>query len=93
MIDAFAHAMFNNFYYKLFFAAVLCLVLSFANKIEVLKDGGIAYVILVLFALMSFTMKDDYGMVVLVGGLFVLTYNNVMFRKNDNRPAFKLPRV
>jgi membrane protein implicated in regulation of membrane protease activity len=78
---------FENFYYKLSFAILLCVILAFANRIEVLQNGAIAFIILILFMLMllSGSFNEDYGIILLLAAMFVLTYNNVTFKKNGNK--------
>ena len=72
---------FDNFYYKLCFAIILCMIAAFASQIDLLKHGAVAIILLILLLLM---MVDDYSIAILLIALFVLTYNNVMFRHNNN---------
>ena len=65
--------------YKALFALLLCLLIAFSNRIEVLKDGAVAYIILILALVM---LKEDLGIVLLLSALFVLTYNNVAMKVN-----------
>lgn len=80
---------FNNFYYKLSFALILCLLLAFANTIDVLKKGGITIIILMLIILILLSGNEDYNILLLLVGLFILSYNNVTFRQNDKDMSIK----
>jgi hypothetical protein len=75
---------FDNFYYKLCFAIILCLLIAFADRIDVLKNGGIVLIILFLIILMM-NAQEDYGIVILLVALFVLGYNNVTFKPSKQK--------
>jgi hypothetical protein len=81
--------LFDNFYYKLAFALILCLLLAFANSIDVLKKVGMSIIILIIIILILLSGNKDYNILLLLIGLFILSYNNVMFRQNDKDMPIK----
>ena len=74
------HELFNNVYWKIIVVTILSLLATFSHEIEVLKDGGVCYIILVVLTLLVFA-REDLGFIVLVAALFVLSYNNVTFKQ------------
>ena len=72
--------LFNNVYWKIIVVTILSLLATFSHEIEALKDGGVCYIILAVLALLVFA-REDLGFIVLVAALFVLSYNNVTFKK------------
>ena len=73
------HELFDNIYWKIVVVIVLSLLVTFVNEIDALKDGVIVYMILAMLCLLIYT-KEDVGFTVLVGALFVLSYNNVVYK-------------
>ena len=73
------HELFDNIYWKIVVVIVLSLLVTFVNEIDALKDGVIVYMILAMLCLLTYT-KEDVGFTVLVGALFVLSYNNVVYK-------------
>ena len=79
MIDS----LFNNFRFRLAIAFILCVVLAFASRFDVLSQRTMTVAIFLMLVLMVMSNVDhDYGLVLLVLALFVLSYN--MARRNPN---------
>lgn len=73
------HEIFNNEYWKILFVVILSLLATFAHEIDVLKDGAIAYIIFVVLLFMIYA-KEDLGLIILVSVIFLLAYNNVVYK-------------
>jgi hypothetical protein len=73
--------LFNNIYSKIIIVIILSLLLTFSHEIDVFKDGVIAYMIFAMLMLLIFT-KDNMGYIIMIGALFILTYNNVIHKKS-----------
>lgn len=74
------HELFNNVYWKITVVTIMSLLATFSHEIDALKDGGVCYIILAVLALLVWA-REDIGFIVLVSVLFVLSYNNVIFKK------------
>jgi hypothetical protein len=71
--------LFQNFYFKFAIAAVMALLITFANDIKVLRDRFILIMIFIALMLMTvFSLKQDVGIVLLLIALYVLCYNLVI---------------
>jgi hypothetical protein len=71
--------LFQNFYFKFAIAAVMALLITFANDIKVLRDRFILIMIFIALMLMTFfSLKQDVGIVLLLVALYVLCYNLVI---------------
>lgn len=82
------HQLFDNFYWKLLMVIILALAATFAHEIDLFKDGVITYLILGLL-IMLMIAKEDYGLVVLLCAIFILSYNNVTHKKAQIKEPFK----
>ena len=72
-------AIFQNFYYKLIIASILCLLIAFSKDISLLKNKYVVAGIFTLMVLLVFTdIIEEFGLVLLVAALFALAYNNSM---------------
>lgn len=76
------HDLFNNVYWKFVLILILSLLITFSNDINALQDGVVCYMILVVLGMLIWT-KEDIGLIMLVGVLFVLSYNNVVHKKKQ----------
>lgn len=65
----------SNVYFKVFFVLIVGLILTFAHQVEVLQSKLALVVVLGVLILMTLTQSDECGAIVLLGVLFVLTYN------------------
>lgn len=83
MLQIVLHELFNNIYWKLLMVTILALLATFAHDIDLFKDGVITYVILGMLILLLIS-KEDYGLVILLCAIFVLSYNNVTHKKIEN---------
>lgn len=82
------HYFFENFYYRLFLAFLLCLLITFSHEVEALQQTWILGCLLALTLLMVFgDMYNDYGIVLLVMTLCILSYNNVRIQPSSNKLA------
>lgn len=84
MIQIILHELFNNIYWKLLMVTILALLITFAHEIDLFKDGVITYIILAMVILLLFS-KEDYGLVILLCAIFVLSYNNVTHKNPKKR--------
>jgi hypothetical protein len=72
----------SNLYFKVFFVFIVGLILTFAHQVEILQSKLALVVVLLVFVLMTMTHTDECGAIVLLGILFVLTYNlNTNYKK------------
>lgn len=85
MIQIILHELFNNIYWKLLMVTIMTLLITFAHEIDLFKDGVITYIILGMVLLLLFS-REDFGLVILLCAIFVLSYNNVT-RKNPKEHA------
>lgn len=83
MLQIVLHELFNNIYWKLLMVTILALLATFAHDIDLFKDGVITYVILGMLILLLIS-NEDYGLVILLCAIFVLSYNNVTHKKIEN---------
>ena len=83
----------NNLYFKVFFVIVFGLVLTFVHEIDFLHNKIALAVILFVMLMMLFTHADEFGVILFLIALFVLTYNisiNYKKKKDDAHPLYKL---
>ena len=65
---------FNNFYFKLIIAMIMCLILSFSHEIDVLKNKLLTWCIFVIVCLMiCFNLQEDAGVIFLLVAIFILS--------------------
>lgn len=75
----------SNLYFKVFFVFIIGLILTFAHQVEILQSKIALVSVLVVLVVMTLTQSDECGAIVLLGVLFVLTYNlNVSYKKIKN---------
>ena len=79
------HELFNNMYWRSVIVIVLAVIATFGHEIDALKDGVISYMILIVLFLLIYT-KEDMGLVMLVGVLFIISYNNVVHKNQIKQP-------
>lgn len=91
MLQIALHELFNNFYWKLLMVIVLAIAATFAHEINLFKDGVITYIILGLVILLLIS-REDYGLVILLCAIFILSYNNVTHKKAQITEGFSRPR-
>lgn len=65
---------FDNIYFKIGTCALLSLAITFSDKIDMFKDGAIAYILLGLTILLLAT-EQDRTFVLLLAALYLLTLN------------------
>lgn len=83
MLQIILHELFNNIYWKLLMVIILALLATFAHDIELFKDGVITYLLLGMIILLLIS-KEDYGLVILLCAIFILSYNNVTHKKIES---------
>lgn len=80
-----AHYFFENVYSRTFLAFVLCIVIAFAAEIDALHEKWMVIAIFaVTMLLILVNVYNDYGLVLLMITLFILTYNNVRNSRKAN---------
>jgi uncharacterized membrane protein YhhN len=81
------HQMFNSWSWKAIVVIILSLLATFAHELDVLKDGVVVYIVLIVLMLLIYT-KEDLGFVVLLSAVFILSYNNVIHKTlhGTNKP-------
>jgi hypothetical protein len=76
------HNVFNTVYWKILVIIVLATLITFVHEIDAFKNGVIVYILLIILVMMII-VKEDIGFIILLCGLFILAYNNVLSRKNN----------
>ncbi len=71
---------FDSIYFKIGTSALLSLAITFSDKVDVFKDGAIAYVLLGLTVLLL-TTEQDGSFVLLMAALYVLTLNRSLHKE------------
>lgn len=67
---------FSSFYYRLIIAFALCLMITFVDKFDLFHTKFITFLLFILILLILYSnMKEDYGLLLLVIALFVLSFN------------------
>jgi len=75
---------FNNFYYRLIIAFVVCLMIAFVDKFELFHRKWVTAVLFVIIVMMwSSNLNNDYGLLLLIIALFILSYNMSVLRGGD----------
>lgn len=64
-----------NFYFKVFYVLIVGLVLTFADQMQLLQSRDALLLIIGITLLMIFTRIEEYGAIVLLMALLVITYN------------------
>ena len=65
---------FNNIYFKLVIAMIMCLVLAFSHEIDVLKQKILTWCIFMIVCLMlCFNLNEDQGVIFLLVALFIIS--------------------
>lgn len=78
---------FSSFYYRLIIALALCLMITFVDRFDLFHMQIITLLIFSLLILMLYTnMERDYGLLLLVIALFVLSYN-MSVQRQDTKAA------
>jgi hypothetical protein len=84
----FIQRLFSNPHWNFVIVLLLALIATFAHDIDALNDGVIVYLIFAILIMLILT-GESIGFVMLVGAIFVLSYNNVTNKKqkhvNGNR--------
>jgi len=77
---------FNNSFYKLCIGFIIALVLTFSHEIHILKEWWVLFfVAFVTILLVSSNLSDDFGIILLMIALLLITYNqNINNNKNGN---------
>ena len=72
------HVFFEHVYSKFVIALILCVIIAFADKIDILQQIHVYYIMMGILGLLIYNNKyDDYGMLLLFMALFLVTYNNI----------------
>jgi cell division protein FtsW (lipid II flippase) len=75
--------LFQSFYFKLGIAAIMALLISFANEVKILHDKFVLILIfLVLILMLLYSLQSDVGIIMLLVGLFVICYNLSHVKRN-----------
>lgn len=69
--------MFDSIYFKIVIASLLSIMLAFSSDIKLLDSSFMLIVIFIVLMLMILTnFHRDYGLIILLSALFVISYNN-----------------
>ncbi len=78
------HYFFEHPHFRLLLAMILSLLIVFVDKIDILKKREIYITMIILFIIILYgSLYNDYGIVLLLIGLIVLTFNN-LYKTNKN---------
>lgn len=78
------HYFFEHPHFRLLLAMILSLLIVFVDKIDILKKKEMYIIMIILFIIILYgSLYNDYGIVLLLIGLIVLTYNN-LYKNNKN---------
>lgn len=79
---------FTNFYYRLFIAFLICLMITFIDKFEMFHQKAVTVFLFALVVLILLSnMREDYGLLLLLIALFVLSFNISVFK--NSKPVIK----
>lgn len=85
------HAFLNHPYPRFVFALVLATILAFIEHLPLFQKVYMLYVIIFIIGLMIISNNyNDYGYMILLIAVFILTYCNVI--KSRNEQTFKTNR-
>lgn len=74
------HFLFENIYFRLLFAFLICTILAFINSLEIFHKKEMFYAqLLILFFIIYLKTYNDYGLILLMIALICMTYNNVTY--------------
>jgi MFS-type transporter involved in bile tolerance (Atg22 family) len=78
------HIVFDNLYYRALLAFLLCVILAFSQDIRGLRKSWFIATLFILAIIMIFTnMYNDYGFMVLVIILLILSMNKYLKNKKN----------
>lgn len=78
------HYFFEHPHFRLLLAMILSLLIVFVDKIDILKKKEMYIIMIILFIIILYgSLYNDYGIVLLLIGLIVLTYNNLYKNKKN----------
>jgi cell division protein FtsW (lipid II flippase) len=71
--------LFESFYFKLIIGIFMALILAFADDIKILRNKFMLMLIgLTLLLMISININTDFGIILLLTALFIISYNNMM---------------
>lgn len=74
---------FNNQFYKLCIGFILSLVLAFSHEIQVLKEYWILLIVIsITLLLINDNLSNDFGIILLLSALLIITYNQNVNKKS-----------
>lgn len=81
----FIHLLFENIYTKFLIAFIMSVILTFVDRIEVLKSIYMFYCLLIIIiCIILSNVYNDYGLLLLLIALLVMCYVNI-FNKRYKR--------
>ena len=76
---------FQSFSFKFGIAIILSLIMAFSGEIKLLRNLFVMLTILMIFAmLLVFNFEEDVGIILLMGGLFAMSYNKHAMQSIQN---------
>jgi membrane-bound ClpP family serine protease len=74
---------FNNQFYKLCIGFILALVLTFSHEIQVIKEYWILLIVIsITLLLINDSLSNDFGIILLLSALLIITYNQNVNKKS-----------
>ena len=75
-------AIFKSFSYRLILAMIIIYMITFVHEFTFFHDVVVTFVVLlVLIIMIMFTFSSDYGLILLLLVLFILSYNESILKK------------
>lgn len=69
--------LFDSMYFRIAIASLLSILLAFSSDVKMLDSSMVLIILLIVLILMILTnFHRDYGLIILLSALFVISYNN-----------------
>ena len=78
----FIHLLFENIYTKFLIAFIMSVILTFVDRINVLKTKYMFYCLLIIIiCIILSNVYNDYGLLLLLIALLVMCYVNISYKR------------
>ena len=82
----FVHDLFDNIYYRVIFAFILCIILTFVHDMKAFHNRRVLYITIFMTIMLVWgNLYNDYGLVLLMIALTLLLFNIVRFDEKANK--------
>lgn len=69
--------LFDSMHFKVAIASLLSILLAFSSDVKMLDSSFVLIIILIVLILMILSnFHRDYGLIILLSALFIISYNN-----------------